>query len=241
MYFAHFPYIHYDVEKNDSLRAVTHILKRAAFRQQIKDRGVLFYPHYIEEGDTPELLSYRVYGTSYYHWVILMLNERLNPYFDWPLSYRSFMNYLAGKYPTTYKSLIFTADVANHFTVGETVTSTNASSPSGVVKKWLPNLRQLVITVSSGTFGDNETVTGGTSNAVRTTLITGGRVNYLDAPHHYIDANEKEVNISASPAPTAVTNREYEDDINETNRSTKILKPEFLPTVIEEFQSLLID
>ena len=66
-------------------------------------------------------------------------------------------------------------------------------------------------------------------------------MNYLDAPHHYIDANGKEVNISASPAPTAMTNREYEDNINETNRSIKLLKPEFLSAVVAEFQALLKD
>jgi len=36
-----------------------------------------------------------------------------------------------------------------------------------------------------------------------------------------------------------VTNRQYEDNINETNRSIKLLKPEFLSAVVEEFQSLL--
>ena len=97
-----------------------------------------------------------------------------------------------------------------------------------------------MVTVASGTFASNETITGGTSNAVRTTITSGGTVNYVDAPHHYLDSNSKEVNISASPAPTAVTNREYEDNLNEANRSIKILSPQFVPQVVEECKKLLL-
>ena len=234
MYFSSFPYIFYDVEKTGNERKATHILKRIAFRQKVKDRANLFYTHYVQDGETPELLAHKMYGNAQYHWVILLLNERHNPYFDWPMGYQAFQAYLATKYPG--KSLIFTADSTDHYTVGETVTG-GTSSATGTVTKWFPTLRQLVVNVGSGTFQNNETITGGTSNTVRTTLSSGGTVNYIDAPHHYTDINNNEVNIAV--ANSAPSNREYEDNINETNRSIKLLKPEFLSAVVEEFQSLL--
>ena len=234
MYFSNFPILLYDLNKDGKGRLVTHILKRCDFFSQVKSRGALYYTHYIEEGDTPEILSHKVYGDPNYHWVLLMMNERLNPYFDWPMSYQAFEAYITTKYPG--KSLIFTADSTDHYTVGETVTG-GTSSATGTVTKWFPTLRQLVVNVGSGTFQNNETITGGTSSTVRTTLSSGGTVNYIDAPHHYTDINNNEVNIAV--ANSAPTNREYEDNINETNRSIKILKAEFLSTVIEEFETLL--
>lgn len=238
MYFSQFPHIYYDLNKDGNPTKALHILKRVDFFQHVKDRATLYLTHHIKEGDTPELVSYKAYGSSFYHWIIIMINERLNPYFDWPMDYKNFNAYLATKYPTS-KSLIFTADGTDHYAVGETVTG-GTSNATGTVTKWFPTLRQLVVTVASGTFASNETITGGTSNAVRTTIASGGTVNYVDAPHHYLDSNSKEVNISASPAPTAVTNREYEDNLNEANRSIKILSPQFVPQVVEECKKLLL-
>ena len=238
MYFSSFPYTFYDVEKTGNERKATHILKRIAFRQKVKDRANLFYTHYVQDGETPELLAHKMYGNAQYHWVILLLNERHNPYFDWPMGYQSFQAYLATKYPG--KVLYFGGDFAGHFTVGETVTG-GTSNATGTVTKWLVNNRQLVVNVGSGTFQDGEVITGGTSGTTRT---IAGTVNYLDADHHWVapaghDLAGKEVSVGFSPAPDKVTNRQYEDNINETNRSIKLLKPEFLLAVVEEFQSLL--
>ena len=54
----------------------------------------------IQDHDTPETLSYRLYGDSEYHWVLLIINNIVNVRKDWPLKSREFGDFVSAKYPT---------------------------------------------------------------------------------------------------------------------------------------------
>ena len=40
----------------------------------------------MKDGETPEIIASKLYGWSGYHWIILLVNNIIDPYFDWPLS-----------------------------------------------------------------------------------------------------------------------------------------------------------
>ena len=52
----------------------------------------------VKDGETPEGLAYKVYGNSNYHWIILLLNDIQNIYYDWPLSSVAFNEFVNDKY-----------------------------------------------------------------------------------------------------------------------------------------------
>ena len=43
---------------------------------------------------TPENIADRYYGDSTLHWIVLLTNNILDPYFDFPLNYRNFVEML---------------------------------------------------------------------------------------------------------------------------------------------------
>lgn len=46
----------------------------------------------------PELLSYNLYGSTEYYWVLLMLNNIYDPYYDWVMSEEAVQQYSMIKY-----------------------------------------------------------------------------------------------------------------------------------------------
>jgi hypothetical protein len=58
------------------------------------------------------------------------------------------------------------------------------------------------------------------------------------ATHHYEDANKYEVDSDASGA-TAVSNYIYEETLNDSKRTIRIMQPEFVNLVVDEFKRLL--
>ena len=75
MYFSKFPNILYDIKGDGNVKLVTNLLKRVKVRENVINNLVLFDKYDVESGETPEIVSYKVYGTVDFYWVILMIND----------------------------------------------------------------------------------------------------------------------------------------------------------------------
>jgi len=97
-YFEKFPKILYDIDNTKNYKLVTDILRRVKVREAIKDNAVLFDKYDVDSGDSPETVAYKIYGSVRYYYVILLLNNIKDRYYDWPLSYQAFESYVKDKY-----------------------------------------------------------------------------------------------------------------------------------------------
>lgn len=85
-YFSKFPKIIYSFEKNaNRAQLVTDILRRVQVRRSVVDEISFFDEYDIKDGETPEIVSDRFYNTPFYHWLILLVNDIVDPRFDWCL------------------------------------------------------------------------------------------------------------------------------------------------------------
>ena len=98
MYFKNFPTIKYDATGNKTLQTVSDILTRVQIRANVLTRDVLFTKYQVKENETPESVAYKYYGSSNDHWVILMLNQYYDRYYNWPMSQRNLQAYVVSKY-----------------------------------------------------------------------------------------------------------------------------------------------
>jgi hypothetical protein len=98
MYFAKFPLISYVYSNNTDYNVVTDITRRVAVIESIKQNFSLYDEYDIQEGDTPEILAYNLYRDTQYHWIILILNDIIDPRFDWPLTQEQLVRYATNKY-----------------------------------------------------------------------------------------------------------------------------------------------
>ena len=98
MYFTNFPVVPYDSVGNGDYKLVTNLLKRVAARSEVKTNTSIYDTYDVKEGETPEILAYKLYGDSELHWVILLLNNITDRYHQWPMNNNQFLAYLKDKY-----------------------------------------------------------------------------------------------------------------------------------------------
>jgi hypothetical protein len=83
-FFSSFPLTVYDANNKESV--VRDIFRRAGFLTEYKPYSDLYVGHTVIDGETPESLAKKYYGSTFFHWVVLLFNEIHNPMFDWPLT-----------------------------------------------------------------------------------------------------------------------------------------------------------
>ena len=98
MYFDSLPNLMYDPVGNGNPMLVTNILKRAAFRVNMKKELVLLQKYDVADGETPEIVADKNHGRTLYHWVVLIVNVISDVYHGWPKSTRQMQTYLSDKY-----------------------------------------------------------------------------------------------------------------------------------------------
>lgn len=100
MYFQNFPSIYYEFEINGErkLRTVTDITQNIRVISSILDNITLYDEYDIEDGETPEIVSDKIYESPLYHWIIMIANHRFNYLEDWPMTTNVFEEYVKQKY-----------------------------------------------------------------------------------------------------------------------------------------------
>lgn len=91
MYFKKFPQFLYDflyeegsTETKTSL--VTDITRNVRFKKRLLANITVYDEYDIVDGETPEIISEKFYGTPYYHWIIMLANDRYDYRSDFPMT-----------------------------------------------------------------------------------------------------------------------------------------------------------
>jgi hypothetical protein len=96
-----FPLVRYTVDKSQlsELDTVTNLLFRIGIIKDVMETNVNSYQYYsVRDGERPEVLANKIYGTPEAHWIILYANNIYDPYYDWPMDQRTFEKYIIKKY-----------------------------------------------------------------------------------------------------------------------------------------------
>src|SRR5210317_695948 len=175
MYFKNFKKGLYDIKGDGNKKLVTDLMTRVKVREKILDESALYDTYDVPSGEKPEDTAYKHFGSSQYHWVILLTNNITDRYYGWPLSEQDFETYITNKYDNP--------DAVHHYEITQSSGSQTGNGP--------------------------------------------------DDYSHKIEVN------STEPGAEAVSNREYEQRLQDKKRQIKLLNPSYLQTFIEEFNSLI--
>jgi len=123
---------------NGNYITVSNLLTRAYLLPSLQKNIMLFYQYNIQEGDTPENMSYRYYNDMYRYWLILYANNIIDPQAEWPLTNQQFEIYINDKYAADAANasspvLAYTLSTIHHY---EQIITTSDTS----------NLQEQVIT-----------------------------------------------------------------------------------------------
>ena len=91
-YFKNFPVVQY------GKHAVRNIILKGKISKDLIEAYDSFYPYTVKVGETPTSLSYDYYGSVEYVWLIFLVNDIVDPYYDWPMDDNIFNQYIINKY-----------------------------------------------------------------------------------------------------------------------------------------------
>ena len=88
----------YDPKGDGSAKLTTNILKRVRVRANMKKEIVMLDTYAVKENETPEIVADKHHGSTYYHWVVMILNDISDVNHDWVKSTRQLQKYVQTKY-----------------------------------------------------------------------------------------------------------------------------------------------
>ena len=109
MFFKDFPSFLYDfnygndVVKTDVVKDITRNIR---VKREILSNISLFDHYDIIDGETPEIISEKFYGTPEYHWVVMLANEKYDWLSDFPLMESDFPVIPMFNDPPGYRRLV---------------------------------------------------------------------------------------------------------------------------------------
>lgn len=224
MFYRLFPKTYYSFDfKNDSPTLVTNIFTRLKLNSEVMQNVYAFYKYQIQDGDTPELVAYKQYGSTEYHWIICFVNDLMDPQFDFPLQTYALENKILKQYGYTNISQAF-ADI-HHYELEVIQTLSEVNGPTTVTKN------EHIVTLQQYNYSSNSITTQLTNSPVYANTVF--RANNSD-PNSAIVAN---MSIKSTYKPVYVY--DYENDLNESKREIKLLKQEYIPQLTSELEVIL--
>lgn len=219
-YFSNFKSILYSLDNNDlEFKLIKNPLTRVKFINDVLDNIQLFYEYDLSETDTPEVIAHKLYEDPNRYWIVMMANNLIDPYYDLPLNDVVFSAYLTNKYDSVSNAQ---AEI-HHYERRTTITTNN----NGAI-----DTNEYVTALQTYSFDHSN------NSIIVNTLPTIGSPITVSTETDIEIAND-DVIISKTVVDHAVSNYDYEFDLNENKRSIKLVRAELVDKIETEFKKLL--
>jgi hypothetical protein len=130
-FFRPHPTIPYRIPGQTKSVPITDITRRFSVANFISNASVTFDEYYVQDGERPDHVAYDYYDDYTLDWLVLLTNEIQDPYYEWPLSYEQFHNYIKQKYGT----LEYALTTNHHY---EKILQKNYTASDGIQQRIYP-------------------------------------------------------------------------------------------------------
>jgi len=204
-------FLYPDFKEKDNYKLSKNLFRRVRARDSFNAIYSSSVPYTINPGQSPDQVSYNEYKNPNYYWAILLLNNITDVRSEWPIAPDELEEYVNNKYGDKI-------DDIRHWET-DRITDTEL----GIVLE-----QGTIIEYYQGTTAQKATnylpdwsftyYTTSTTNGITTQVVN---------------------TVTASQGLTAVTNREYEYQLNESKRDIIIPRKKYLSLLEEELETLL--
>ena len=141
MLLKNLPELFYNIAKSPvdvDLLYAKNLWQRSEILPEYINSVTLFDEYVVINGESPEVLSNRVYGTPFYNWTFFIANDIVNFYEQWPKSSSQLSDYVSNKYsnPQATKHYV-TTEVKN--TAGNIIIPAGKIVPSNYSVSYIDN------------------------------------------------------------------------------------------------------
>ena len=170
---------------------VKNFFKKGKLREDIFQDLTTFQKYNIKGDDRPDNVANEIYGSPDLDWVVLLSNNVINVYDEWPLSQSNLDAYIMDKYGTIEK-----LNEVHHYESNE------VKDRNGVI-----------------------------------IFPRGVQVSVAQSVSYYESMTDEQVTIN--PISRAVTNLQYEEDINNKKRRIFLIKPLYLNVILDDLEEMM--
>lgn len=247
MYFKKFPLVDYNFGDNESSTLFNNITAYVDIIDQVKQEIAFYEKYTILDGDRPDVVSTKLYGTPDFHWTFFFMNDGLRES-GWPMPEHELRELVKKRYP--HRVVTTEGNIASFFLPGVNVLGKTSGTTGKIIERNL-DLGQLVIASDknneglNNNFGTTEQIAAGdnieqqaanTVVAINETLQYNSVLYYKNSSGEIVDIDPfNQVTSSLTPVTIMEDNIEFNDRLKEII----IIRPERVTTVVSEYFRLL--
>ena len=236
-YFKNFPKINYTL--NDRPVVLKNITIRTKIRDFIRDNITVYEPYVIKEWDKPEQLALSYYGNFKYTWLIYMANDILDPLNDWPKDYYNFQKYIEHKYGSieaAYQQPYAYYNDKDQIIDGRTYANNAMADINGNSGSDYAVDDRLILSDSRGNLTLIKVLAVANDEIIRYEIEElGNPFNEMFTKPSYSGINT----YSLTATQYTKSCYDYENELNESKRYIKLIKPGYASGILEEFRDLI--
>ena len=97
-YFRAFPTTSYRIPGQKKSVPVIDITRRFTIGNFLRNAKVTYDEYIVQDGERPDIVAHQYYQDFTMDWLVLLVNEVNDPYFEWSMGYEQFQAYIKQKY-----------------------------------------------------------------------------------------------------------------------------------------------
>lgn len=259
MYFDKFPIIPYlfNIGGEEIVRLMRDITTNVRIRTEVLPNITVYDIYDFKDGDTPDIIAAKYYGSPQYHWAIMLANEMYDYDRDFPKSSDELDDIINDKYNRfeatewSYSGTTVTATIPGHdieLIPGAVVSIYNAFvvNEDGDTEAaiYMDNPLDLTATDIEGgtvTFEAEGPLTGTPTGGF--TLYTYDRqynVHHYEIDGYVVNADDEHSSLQRDVSGAeAVSNYDHEVAVNDRKRRLKMITPDIVARLAREFSELV--
>lgn len=246
---------------------VKDIIRRVKLNSRIANSAFAYDEYDIKDGERPDILAHQFYRSSRFAWVILVTNEIHDLYEEWPRTERELKKMIDKKYGGMGPYVVKGTDTSTGHTYSGVNGYYYPLFLSAQEARNYDRLQGFSGGSHTHNFSEFPSQTfhmpdgvnrGHAKTTYDNTLYKSWTINSgPDGIHHYerpqLSGDTEEVLITTEatyttyPSPgvtqvlptSAITNRQYEERLNEDKRRIRILKQNLLTEFVQEFKQII--
>lgn len=210
-FFRQFPKIQYDFFNRGVNYEITDFFRYVNADLKLLDDVSVYSYYRVQNGERPDVVSMKLYGTPDYYWTFFIINDHLKSGLaNWPMSAELFEDYIKNEYDgyaiTSQVNIVvnpdgeklYTDTLADEFPIGTPVLAKGppptigapTTTSTGVVFARNPQLSQLVIKdVVVAPSQTQPFQTNGKIISSSDTFTINSWTEFRNAAHHFVDAD----------------------------------------------------
>lgn len=230
-YFNNFPTTQYKLSDGRWI-TIKDFFRKSKIDQSALHKVIDYEYYELQDGERPDVVATKIYGNGDLHWTLLLVNE-MESYYDWHKDTPTFEAFLTEKYPGQYLTFANTSDIIDgngKFLLGEKITSNDGNTAH--VLKVEPTYNRI------GVQGNREFTGGDTITGSEKTATILSAINQIDGIAYYKNDEGLKSNSFVN-GYTSVTLWQDEFDKNDAKRLIKIIRPQYIRRVVQEFDRIM--